>query len=125
MAFRDHVVALSHRNFRLIWFGLFASMTGSMMQNAALLWHVSLLVAPEKKAIALGAVGLVRVVPIVCLSMVSGVVADAWNRAMIQRTPMVRPGIATTILAQPCFKTQRHFGGNRSTSTEHTRQRNA
>ena len=51
-----------------------------MMQNAALLWHVSLLVPPERKGLALGMVGLVRVVPIVVFSMISGVVADAWDR---------------------------------------------
>ena len=33
------------------------------MQNAALLWHVSLLVPPDKKGLALGLVGLVRVGP--------------------------------------------------------------
>ena len=51
-----------------------------MMQNAALLWHVSLLVPPERKGLALGLVGLVRVVPIIVFSLVSGVVADAWDR---------------------------------------------
>ena len=50
------------------------------MQNAALLWHVSLLVPPDRKGLALGFVGLARVVPIVVFSMLSGVVADAWNR---------------------------------------------
>ena len=53
------------------------------MQNAALLWHVSLLVPPEHKGLALGLVGLVRVVPIIFLSMISGVVADAWNRRRV------------------------------------------
>ena len=77
---RQSFVALQHRNFRLIWIGLFVSFTGSMMQNAALLWHVSLLVPPDRKGLALGLVGLVRVVPIVVFSMISGVVADAWNR---------------------------------------------
>ena len=41
-----HFAALRHRNFRLLWIGLLLSFSGSMMQNAALLWHVSLLVAP-------------------------------------------------------------------------------
>ena len=50
------------------------------MQNAALLWNVSLLVPPDRKGIALGLVGLVRVVPIVIFSMISGVVADAADR---------------------------------------------
>jgi len=53
------------------------------MQNAALLWHVSLLVPPEHKGLALGLVGLVRVVPIIFFSMISGVVADAWNRRRV------------------------------------------
>src|ERR1051325_2603004 len=64
-------VALQHRNFRLIWIGLLVSFTGSMMQNAALLWHVSLLVPPERKGLALGFVGLVRVVPVVTFSLSS------------------------------------------------------
>ena len=35
---------------------------------------------PERKGLALGLVGLVRVVPIIVFSMISGVVADAWDR---------------------------------------------
>ncbi len=50
------------------------------MRTAALLWHVSLLAPPEKKALALGMVGLVRVMPIVVFSFVSGIVADASDR---------------------------------------------
>ena len=45
-------IALRHRNFRLIWIGLLVSFSGSMMQNAALLWHVSLLVAPQRVPLA-------------------------------------------------------------------------
>ena len=74
------LVALSHRNFRLLWVGLLLSFSGSYMQNAALLWHVSLLAPPDRKGLALGMVGLVRVVPIIVFSMIAGVVADAHNR---------------------------------------------
>jgi len=74
------LIALKHRNFRLLWFGTFISMAGSMMRQAAILWHVSLLVPPSEKAIALGGVGLVRVVPIVLGALVAGVVADAFDR---------------------------------------------
>jgi len=49
------------------------------MQTASVLWHVSLLV-PEHKPIALGLVGLVRVLPILVFSLVSGVIADALDR---------------------------------------------
>ncbi len=95
MISRQSILALQHRNYRLIWFGLFVSFTGSMMQNAALLWHVSLLVSPDRKGLALGMVGLAKVVPIIVFSMVSGVVADAWNR----RKLMLATQIASTLVA--------------------------
>ena len=69
-------------------------MTGSMMQSAALLWHVSLLVPPDRKGLALGLVGLVRVLPVVLFSMISGVVADAWNR---RRVMLVTQGLAAAV----------------------------
>ena len=84
------LTALRHRNFRLIWIGLLLSFIGSFMQNAALLWHVSLLVPPDQKGLALGAVGLVRVVPIIVFSMISGVVADAWDRRRLMLMTQTR-----------------------------------
>jgi MFS family permease len=97
-------VALQHRNFRLIWFGLFVSFTGSMMQSAALLWHVSLLVPPDRKALALGLVGLVRVVPIVAFSMISGVVADAWNRRKLMLFTQIAATAVALALAALAFR---------------------
>jgi MFS family permease len=64
------------------------------MQNAAILWHVSLLVPDDQKGLALGGVGLVRFVPIVVFSMISGVVADAWNR---RRLMLVTQSLATLV----------------------------
>ena len=101
---REHFVSLTHRNFRLIWIGLFFSMSGSMMQNAALLWHVSLLVAPGRKALALGLVGLVRVVPIIVLSMFSGVVADAWNRRRLMLMTQTCAALVSLSLAVLAFR---------------------
>ena len=97
---REVLVALQHRNFRLIWIGLMLSFTGSMMQNAALLWHVSLLVAPERKGLALGIVGLVKVVPIVVFSIVSGVAADALDRRKLMLlTQLASMGVSTALAA--------------------------
>ena len=73
-------VALQHRNFRLLWFGLLVSFSGSLMQSAAILWHVSLLVPDDRRALALGMVGLVRVVPVIAFSLLSGVAADVYDR---------------------------------------------
>jgi MFS family permease len=74
------LVALKHRNFRLLWIGLLISFSGSLMQSAAILWHVSLLVPADRRALALGMVGLVRVVPVVVFSLLSGVAADVYDR---------------------------------------------
>jgi MFS family permease len=104
----DLFVALAHRNFRLLWLGLFASITGSMMQNAGLLWHISLLVAPEKKAIALGMVGLVRVVPIIVFSTLSGVVADAWNRRTLMLLTQTCAALVSLALAVLTFRGVAH-----------------
>ena len=93
------LATLRHRNFRLIWVGLLLSFTGSFMQTAALLWHVSLLVSPDRKGLALGAVGLVRVVPIIVFSMISGVVADAWDRRRLMLATQVGAALTAVALA--------------------------
>lgn len=63
--------------------GLSVSFTGTYMQQAALLWHVSLIVPPGQKGLALGMVGLVRAVPIVLFALAAGVAADAYNRRTV------------------------------------------
>jgi MFS family permease len=71
------------------------------MQTAALLWHVSLLVPPEHKGIALGGVGLARFLPIVIFSMVSGVIADARDRRrvmLVTQTASAGVAIALAVL---------------------------
>lgn len=75
--------ALKHRNYRLLWIGQLVSWTGSLMQAAAVLWHVSLLAPPEAKGLSLGVVGLVRVLPVILFSILGGVVADALNRRQL------------------------------------------
>ena len=79
------------------------SFTGSFMQNAALLWHVSLLVPPDQKGLALGAVGLVRVIPIIIFSMISGVIADAWDRRKLMLMTQTGSAIVAAGLAMLAF----------------------
>jgi MFS family permease len=98
------LAALQHRNFRLIWIGLLFSMTGSMMQNAALLWQVSLLVPPDQKGLALGIVGLVKVAPIIVFSMISGVVADAWDRRKLMLFTQTGSAVVALALAGLTFR---------------------
>ena len=103
MLSRRSFVALQHRNFRLIWIGLLVSFSGSMMQNAALLWHVSLLVSPERKGLALGLVGLVRVLPVIVFSLISGVVADAWDRRKLMLFTQTAAAVVSLALALLAF----------------------
>ncbi len=100
----ESLIALRHRNFRLIWIGLLVSFTGSFMQSAALLWHVSLLVPDDRKGLALGMVGLVKVVPIVVFSIVSGVVADAWDRRRLMLFTQTGMALVSLGLAMLAFR---------------------
>jgi MFS family permease len=95
--------ALRHRNFLLLWIGLGISFAGSFMQQAALLWHVSLLVAPGRKALALGMVGLARVVPIVGFSLVSGVAADVFDRRKLLLINQLGGVLVAAVLARLAF----------------------
>jgi MFS family permease len=93
--------ALRHRNFRLLWIGLLISFSGSLMQAAAILWHVSLLVSPDRRALALGLIGLVRVAPVIVFSLLSGVAADVYDRRklmLLTQTVMAAFSAALAIL---------------------------
>src|SRR3954462_7999596 len=91
--------ALRHRNFRLLWIGLVISFSGSLMQSAAILWHVSLLVPDDKRALALGMVGLVRVLPVVFFSLLSGVAADVYDRRKLMLVTQTVMAIFAAALA--------------------------
>src|SRR5689334_19138070 len=93
------VPALRFRNFRLLWIGLGVSFAGSFMQQAAILWHVSLLVPPGRKALALGIVGLVRVVPIFVFSLFSGVAADVFDRRKLMLVTQIGGAAVAMVLA--------------------------
>src|SRR6266542_3078230 len=92
-------VALQHRNFRLLWSGQLISVAGSMMQSAAILWHVSLLVPAHQRGLALGMVGLVRIVPIVAFALIGGVAADALDRRKLMLLTQTGMAAAAGLLA--------------------------
>ncbi len=72
--------ALRHRDFRWLWLSQFVSQTGSQMQVVAINWHIYLL---THSALALGFVGLTRVVPIILFSLWGGIVADRRDRRSV------------------------------------------
>lgn len=96
--------ALRHRNFRLLWSGLIISFTGSYMQQAAILWHVSLVAPAGQKGLALGIVGLVRAAPIILLSIIAGVAADAFDRRKLMLVTQIGGAVVAALLAILAFK---------------------
>ncbi len=69
------------------------------MQTAAVLWHVSLLVPEDRRALALGTVGLVRIGPILMFSLISGVAADAFNRRSLMLITQSVMALLAAVLA--------------------------
>jgi hypothetical protein len=80
---RRPYVALRHRDFRRIWLSQLLSQTGTQMQVVAINWHVYLL---TRSALALGFVGLTRVVPVIVFSLWGGIVADRRDRRIVMAT---------------------------------------
>src|SRR5262245_65682716 len=97
------LAALRFRNFRLLWGSQLISLAGSMMQSAAILWHVSLLVPPERRGLALGTVGLVKVLPIIAFALIGGVVADAHDRRRVMIVTQAGMAISAAGLAVLAF----------------------
>jgi MFS family permease len=85
---------LRQRNFRLLWIGQFISFSGSQMQSVAILWQVYAL---THDPLALGAVGLVRLLPIILFGILSGVVADSVDRRKLML--FTQCGMAVVALA--------------------------
>jgi len=72
--------SLKHRRFRLLWLGMLFSIAGSRMQFWALLWHIRTL---TDQPIALGGIGLARILPVIVFSLIGGAVADVVDRRRV------------------------------------------
>jgi len=74
--------ALKNRRYFFLWAGLLISIAGGQMQISALFWHIRTLTGTPNP-LALGGIGLARILPIIVFSLVSGPIADAFNRRQI------------------------------------------
>jgi MFS family permease len=72
--------ALKHRRFFFLWLGLLISIAGTQMQIWALFWHIREL---TDQPIALGGIGLARILPVILFSLIGGALADSSNRRRI------------------------------------------
>ncbi len=74
---REATSPLRFRDFKLMWGGFFVSQIGTQMQVVAVAWQVYQLTGDP---LALGAIGLARVVPVIVLGVFGGVFADVVDR---------------------------------------------
>src|SRR5689334_5432662 len=74
---RVRVSALQSRDFRVLLGGQLVSLTGSQMQQVAVVWQLYLLTGSP---LSLGLLGAFRVTPILLLALGGGVAADALDR---------------------------------------------
>lgn len=88
--------SLRHRDFRLLGLATLISIVGTQMQNVGVDWHIYLL---TRSPLALGFVGLVRVVPIIALSLWGGVVADRHDRKKVMFAAQSVMAAAALLLA--------------------------
>src|SRR5258708_3767488 len=88
--------ALKHRRFFYVWLGQLISVSGTQMQIWAIFWHIRTL---TNQPIAISGVGLVRIVPVIVFSLVSGAVADSYNRRSIIFITQSMAGLLALALA--------------------------
>jgi len=89
--------ALRPTRYRLLWIGLLISLAGSQMQFSALLWHINQL---GDQPIYLGLIGAARLLPIVALSPLGGLAADAYDRRRVLfTTGIIQTGVAVALSA--------------------------
>src|SRR5713226_3207279 len=72
--------AFQYRNFRLLWSGAFTSTTGTWLQEVAQSWLVYSLTG---STVLLGLTAFLAGAPILCFSLIGGVVADRLDRRRI------------------------------------------
>jgi MFS family permease len=94
---------LHHRRFRLLWLGLMISSAGTQMQVWAIFWHIRTL---TDQPIALGGVGLARILPVIVFSLLGGAIADVANR---RRILLITQSALTLLAALLAYLT---FGGH-------------
>ncbi len=90
--------ALRHKRYLYLWLGLLISIAGSQMQISALFWHIRILTG-NPQPLALGGIGLARILPIIIFSFLGGPVADTFNRRRILFVTQTAMALVALVLA--------------------------
>jgi MFS family permease len=92
--------ALRYRDFRLLWLGLMISNLGTWMQFTAMGYFVARMAATQHAAaLDLGILGAARAVPVLLLSPLAGVAADALPRRRVLFVTNTTMALAAFLLA--------------------------
>jgi MFS family permease len=91
-------IALTHRNFRLLWLGALTSSIGTWMQKVAQAWLIVTLTG-SSSAFYLGLDSFAGEVPILLFTMIGGVVADRRDRRHMMLLSQVVQMIVALVLA--------------------------
>jgi MFS family permease len=91
-------VALTHRNFRLLWLGALTSSIGTWMQRVAQAWLIVTL-SGSSSAFYLGLDSFVGEAPILLFTLIGGVVADRRDRRHMMLTSQVVQMAVALLLA--------------------------
>lgn len=93
---RSPFLALQHRDFRLYWSGAFVSQMGSQMRMIAVdvqMWDLT------HDTAAVGLLGLVKLVPLLGLSLFGGVIADSLDRRRLLMLTQTMMAVTSVVLA--------------------------
>ena len=72
--------SLKHKKFFYLWLGQLISITGTQMQLWALFWHINQL---DENPMALGGIGVARILPVIIFSLIGGALADSFDRRKV------------------------------------------
>ncbi len=109
------LLALQHRDFRLIWFAQLVAVIGLQMQTIAVNWHVYSLLRDTPStlsffgihldlgALGLGGLGLVRWLPLLPFGIVGGLLADTRNRRYLLMITQAIGALLALLLAYFAF----------------------
>jgi MFS family permease len=88
--------SLKHKKFFYLWLGQLISITGTQMQLWALFWHVNQL---DENPIALGGIGVARILPVIIFSLIGGALADSMDRRKVMMVTQSFAALLALILA--------------------------
>ena len=88
-------ISLRHRKFAIFWIGIAFAWTANQVLIWAIPWHIRTF---SDYPLALGAVGLIRLVPTVLASLFAGVIADKFNRRKVVLMTQGTMGLVALLL---------------------------